>query len=65
MINNVADDDSSLEDEDVRSICLAIRLLGIGENSVLALYFLNEEDQDKDNNKTLQQQQCCTIRELV
>ncbi len=39
-----------------RSICHAIRLLGIGENSLLALYFFNEEDQDEDNDETLQRQ---------
>ncbi len=62
-MNNFADDDSSVEDEDVRSNRHAIRLLGIGENSVFALYFFNKDDQDKDNDTTLQQQHRCTTRE--
>ena len=61
MINNVADDDSSLEDEDVRSNRHAIRLFGIGENSVLSLYFLNDNDvQDEDDDETLQQHRVST-----
>ena len=59
-MNNFADDDSSLEGEDVRSNRHVIRLLGMGENSVFALYLFNQEEQEEDDDETLHQQRYST-----
>ena len=59
-MNNFANDDSSLEGEDVRSNRHVIRLLGMGENSVFALYLFNQEEQEEDDDETLHQQRYST-----
>ena len=60
MMNDFADDDSSLEEDGARhsSHRHLTRLLDSGENSLVALYFFSndEEDEQKDDNETQRQQ---------